>query len=71
MSLDVEKIVAGRCYRGSDKVNRKVLIVQDKRVTFILRGEATWTVARYFQDIGSFAAGCETEIDCASLQDIS
>jgi hypothetical protein len=70
MALAVEKVVQGRCYRGRDKVRRKVLLIQGKRVTFIIRGDSTWTVLRYYQDVNTFAEGCEAEIDCATLEDI-
>ncbi len=71
MPIPAEKVAAGHCYRASDQALRKVLIMQGRRVTYILRGELAWTVLRAYVDVDDFAADCEAEIDCATLQDIT
>ncbi len=71
MSIPVERILPGKCYKVRESAPRRVLLIQDKRVTFILRGDMTWTVARYQQDVESFARGVEGEIDCMTLADLT
>ncbi|MGB8277356.1 MAG: hypothetical protein WCF20_05410 [Methylovirgula sp.] len=71
MPIPAEKIAAGHCYRATDKALRKVLIRQGRRVTYIVRGELAWTVLRSYVDAEDFAAECEAEIDCTSLQDMT
>ncbi|WP_026606888.1 hypothetical protein [Methylocapsa acidiphila] len=69
MPVPVEKITPGQCFRASDNALRKVLLMQDKRVTYILRDTLSWTVYRYQANVESFAQECEAEIDCTTLED--
>ncbi|MHB8884341.1 MAG: hypothetical protein ACYC5H_04475 [Methylovirgula sp.] len=71
MPISAEQVAAGHCYRAKDNALRKVLIRQGRRVTYILRGELAWTVLRTYVDAEDFAGECESEIDCASMQDIA
>ncbi len=71
MPIPAEQVAAGHCYRATDNVLRKVLIKQGRRVTYIIRGTLAWTVLRTYVDVDDFAADCEAEIDCATLQDIT
>jgi hypothetical protein len=71
MPIPAEAVVAGHCYRAADKALRKVLLMQGRRVTYIVRGDLAWTVLRSYVDVEEFAAACEAEIDCASLKDLS
>lgn len=71
MPIPADSVLPGHCYRAADNVLRKVLIKQGRRVTFIIRGELAWTVLRSYVDVDDFAAACEAEIDCATLQDMT
>ncbi len=70
MPVPAEKIAAGLCFRASDNAKRKVLLMQDKRVTYILRDKLAWTVQRYQANVENFAEECEAEIDCTTLEDL-
>lgn len=63
MPIPAEQIAAGQCYRANDKVLRKVLIRQRRRVTYIVRGKLAWTVLRTYVDAGDFAAECDAKIN--------
>ncbi len=71
MPIPAEMVAPGHCYRANDKALRKVLIKQGRRITYIIRGELAWTVLRSYVDVDDFAAACEAEIDCATLQDVT
>jgi hypothetical protein len=71
MPIAADQVVAGHCYRAANQDLRKVLIRQGRRVTYIIRGELAWTVLRTYVDVDDFAADCEAEIDCATLQDLA
>jgi hypothetical protein len=70
MPVPAEKIAPGRCFRCSDNELRRVLLLQDNRVTFVMRGSHAWNVLRTYQDVESFAALCEAEIDAVTLADV-
>jgi hypothetical protein len=67
MPVSAEKVLPGKCYKGIGSAPRRVLLIQDKKVTFILRGDMAWTVQRYHQDVETFARAVECEIDCMTL----
>ncbi len=69
MPIPVEKIAPGLCFRASDKGLRKVLLMQDKRVTYVLHADLAWTVFRYQENVEDFAQECEAEIDCITRED--
>jgi hypothetical protein len=71
MPVPVEKVLPGKCYKVRESAPRRVLLIQDKKVTFILRGDMAWTVLRYHQDVESFARTVECEIDCMTLVDLT
>lgn len=71
MPISADQVAAGHCYRATDKVLRKVLIRQGRRVTYIVRGELAWTVLRTYVDVDDFAGECEAEVDCQTLQDLA
>jgi len=71
MPVPVEKITPGQCFRANDNALRKVLLLHDKRVTYILRENLAWTVFRYQVNVDDFAQQCEAEIDCMTLEDRS
>jgi hypothetical protein len=70
MPVPVENITSLHCYRMREGMPRRVLLIHEGIVTYILRGDTAWTVLRYRQDIASFAAHCEAQIDPLSLQDL-
>jgi len=69
MPIPVEKILPGKCYRFEGPP-RRVLIMQDKRVTFVVRDKTAWTVLRYHTDLDTFAREAESVIDCTTLKDL-
>jgi len=71
MPVPPETIAAGKCYKAEAGPPRRVLLMQDKKLTFVLRGEATWTVQRYHQDVEIFAKSVTGEINCATLEDVT
>jgi hypothetical protein len=71
MPIPTEQIVAGHCYRSSDKELRKVLIRQGRRVTYVIRGIYAFTVLRCYVDVEDFASAIDSEIDCVTLHDIA
>ncbi len=71
MPIAAERVLPGKCYKVAGSAPRRVLLIQDKKVTFILRGDMTWTVARYHQDVETFARAAEGEIDCMTLADLT
>jgi len=71
MPISPETIAAGKCYKIEGGPPRRVLIIQEKRLTFILRGDATWTVQRYHQDVDTFAKAAICEINCSTLEDVT
>lgn len=71
MPLPAENILPGRYYRVKDDKPRRVLLIHDKQVTYVLRGDMAWTVARFFESVATFAEKCEAEIDGISLQDVA
>jgi hypothetical protein len=70
MPVPVENVAPGRCFRAKDNARRKVLLIQEKRVTYILHEKLAWTVLRYYANIDHFAQECEAEIDGTSFQDL-
>jgi hypothetical protein len=68
MPIPVEKVAAGLCFRANDNVLRKVLLIQDQRVTYILHEKLAWTVLRYYANIDRFAQECDAQVDCASFE---
>jgi hypothetical protein len=70
MPISAERVLPGKCYKAAGSAPRRVLLIQDKKVTFILRGDMAWTVQRYHQDVETFARGVECEIDCMTLVDL-
>lgn len=69
MPVPIEKIVPGACFRANDDAKRKVLLMQDERVTYILYDKLAWTVFRYYENVEKFAAACDAEIDGTTLED--
>jgi hypothetical protein len=69
MPVPVEKVTPGQCFRANDNAFRKVLLVHDKRVTYVLYEKLSWTVFRYQANVENFAEECATEIDCISRED--
>jgi hypothetical protein len=67
MPIPAENILPGKCYKASEGAPRRILLIHEKKVTFILRGDQTWTVQRYHQDVETFARAVECEIDCMTL----
>jgi hypothetical protein len=70
MPISAERILPGKCYKVAGSAPRRVLLIQEKKVTFILRGDMAWTVLRYHQDVETFARAVECEIDCMTLVDL-
>jgi hypothetical protein len=71
MPVAAETILAGKCYKVAGAAPRRVLLIHEKRVTFILRGDMAWTVQRYHLDLETFARAVECEIDCMTLADLT
>jgi hypothetical protein len=71
MPVPVEKITPGQCFRANDNALRKVLLLHDKRVTYILHENLAWNVLRYQANVDDFAHQCEAEIDCTTREDRS
>jgi hypothetical protein len=67
MPIPSENILPGKCYRVVEGVPRHVLLLHEKKVTFVLRGDTSWTVQRYHQDVEGFARGVECEVDYMTL----
>jgi hypothetical protein len=70
MPISAERVLPGKCYKVAGSAPRRVLLIQEKKVTFILRGDMAWTVQRYHQDVETFARAIECEIDCMTLVDL-
>jgi hypothetical protein len=66
MSVPIETIAPGRCFRANDQKLRKILLTREKSVIYILHEHLAWTVQRFFETAESFAEACEAEIDCAN-----
>lgn len=71
MSVPVESVQEGKCYRVKDDIPRRVLRIHEGVVTFINRGDMSWTVLRNYEPIGNFADKCEAEIDYFTLKDVA
>jgi len=71
MPVPAETVLPGKCYKVAGSAPRRVLLIQEKKVTFILRGDMAWTVLRYHQDVETFARAVECEIDCMTLADLT
>ncbi len=71
MPIPAESVLEGKCYKFKGTAPRRVLIIQEKRVTFILRGDMAWTVLRYHQDVETFAREAECEINCMTLRELT
>jgi hypothetical protein len=71
MPIPSEKVAPGKCYKAHQGAPRHVLLVHEKKVTFVLRGETSWTVQRYHQDAETFARAVECEIDYMTLAPIA
>jgi len=67
MPFPAENILPGKCYKAHEGAPRHVLLLHEKKVTFVLRGETSWTVQRYHQDVETFARAVECEIDYMTL----
>ncbi len=70
MPVPVEKILPGKCYKMHEGPPRRVLLMQDKKLTFVLRGDTAWTVLRYHQDVETFARAVVCEVNCMTLTDL-
>ncbi len=71
MPVDPETIAPGKCYKVKDSAPRRVLLMQDKKLTFVLRGPSAWAVQRYHQDVDTFARAVEFEIECMTLREVT
>ncbi len=71
MPISAERVLPGKRYKVAGSAPRRVLLIQEKKVTFILRGDMAWTVLRYHQDVETFARAVECEIDCMTLVDLT
>jgi hypothetical protein len=71
MPIPIEKVAASRCFRTSNNEYRKVLLMKDKVVTYILHEKLAWTVLRFYVHEDVFAQSCEAEIDYTTLKDIA
>jgi hypothetical protein len=70
MPIPVENIKPLSCYRVSEGEPRRVLLIHEGIVTYVLRGNLAWTVHRYRVPLAGFAELCEAEIDLMTLQDL-
>jgi hypothetical protein len=67
MPIAAEKVLPGKCYKVHGGAPRRILLIHEKKVTFVLRDQTNWTVQRYHQDVETFARAVECEIECMTL----
>jgi hypothetical protein len=71
MPISAERVLPGKCYKVVEGAPRHVLLLHEKKVTFVLRGATSWTVLRYHQDVETFARAVVCEINCMTLVDLT
>ncbi len=71
MPISAERVLPGKCYKAREGAARHVLLLHEKKVTFVLRGDTSWTVQRYHQDVETFARAVECEVDYMTLATIA